>query len=194
MNKILVVVCAVVISLGAVGASAQTPTVQPYFDGGLIEVPECPLGGDEPGTNPILGNIYVLAHNWNVWMSAIEYKVNWPAQLIYTGDVIANPDWLVLGGSLTGISYSFGTPVNAYNDFTLQTIKFIWNCSGCSTAQNITVMVVGHPASPEPPSVVRAVDFWSEEYVYGIGMSAIVCPTVPVEETTWGGIKALYNE
>jgi hypothetical protein len=194
MNKILVVVCAVVICFGAVGASAQTPTVQPYFQGGQINVPQCPEGGDS-GTIP--GNIYVLAHNWNIWMSALEYQVEWPTQLIFVGDVPADPAWLTIGTSInpaTGISYSFGTPVNAYNDVLIETISFFWNCSGCATAQNITVTVMGAPASPEPPSVVRAVDFWSEEYVYGIGMQAIVCPIVPVEETTWGGIKALYNE
>ena len=71
MKKILVVVCAVAFCLGAANAGAQTavPYVQIYFDEGqsVTVLEECPTG-------PV-GTLYVVAHNWNMWMAAIEYLI-----------------------------------------------------------------------------------------------------------------------
>ena len=190
MNKILVVVCAVVICFGAIGAQAQLPTVQPYWTGGQVILPECPLGGDEPFTNPMLGEFYVIAHNWNMFMTAIEYSIVYPPQVMFPTDLPADPSWLVLGASQIGISISMPTPFNTFGDRLLETVRFIWNCSECEVP-NIEFKLEGHPDSGSYP-LIRAVDRFGDEH-YGQGTSLWICFTTPVEETTWGGIKALYE-
>jgi hypothetical protein len=190
MNKILVVVCAVVICFGAVGAKAQTPTVQAYWTGGLVILPECPVGGDDPFGNPMAGEFYVVAHNWNIWMTAIEYSIVYPPQIMFPTDILANDGWLYLGASQVGISISMPTPVSSWSDVLLETVRFIWNCSGCDVT-DIEFRLEGHPDSHAYP-LIRAADFYENEH-FGQGTSLWICFTTPVEETTWGGIKALYE-
>ena len=192
MNKILVVVCAVALCFGALGADAQTPTVQPYFDGGSV-LADCPPDGGDPDENPVFGTLWIVAHNWNIWLTAIEYQIVYPAQMVFEGDFYDDANMLKDGSSPLGVSFAWTTnPAAGWSDVLVQSVKFAWNCTDCSV-QGILVTVQGHPASPEPNHVVRGVDWSTEDFVYGVGMSAIICPTVPVEETTWGGIKALYD-
>ena len=188
MKKILVVVCAVAFCLGAASANAQVAYVQPYFDElhTVTVLDSCP---SEP-----LGTIYVVAHNWGIFMSAIEYQINYAPQITWLGDNIDDVAMLKIGSSPTGISLAWkNTPGLAFTSLLLQTASVLYNCSGCEE-QNITVTVVKHPASDptKPNYMVRALDFNQNEY-WGIGMVAIICPTVPVEETTWGSIKAQYK-
>ena len=101
---------------------------------------------------------------------------------------------LKIGSSPLGIALSWkNAPGVAFTSLRLQEASVAWNCSGC-TDQNITVTVKKHPASDAtmPDYMVRALDFNQNEF-WGIGMVAVICPTVPVEETTWGGIKAQYQ-
>ena len=197
MKRFLVVVCAVAVCLGAATANAQTavPFVQVYFDAGWsVTNPEsCPT---EPvGTTT--GTLYVVARNWNVWMQSIEYAIDYPPELQWLGDFVDPATQLKIGSSplaLGGIAVTWQSRGNAYQPLLIQTASILWLCEGCFTAQNITLTVVKHPSTGWPENwLVRGIEAGSFNELQGIGMASVVCPIVPVEETTWGGIKAQYD-
>ena len=174
--------------LGASSASAQVPYVQPYFNELHTEtvLSSCP-------TDPV-GTIYIVAHNWGIFFSAIEYQIDYSPQITFFGDNIDEANILSIGQSPSGIALAWkNTPGLAFTTLRLQEVSVYYTCSGCDD-QNITVRVVKHPASDpaQPSHMVRALDFWQNEH-WGVGMVAVICPTVPVEETSWGGIKAMYR-
>ena len=191
MKKILVVVFAVVVMLGAAQVNAQVPYVQVYFDEAwqtpvLESCPDLP-----PGTE--VSTIYVVAHNFNMWMNGIEYMINYPTELTWLGDSIG-PDRLSIGNSPSGIGVTWPVPGNGFGGLLVQTANVLWMCEGCSS-NDITITVVRHPFTPWPEThLVRAVRWPDLGIVQGVGMAAAVCLIIPVQETTWGGIKAQYND
>jgi hypothetical protein len=186
MTKILVVVCAVVIGLGAVHASAQVPNVSVYFDEDLqFTQANCPaMGIGIPDT------VYVVANNFGIWMSGIEYMIEYPMQLSFVVDII-NEDYLYAGTSPTGIGITFPVPAPAFDSFLVQRVLVQWNCESCdgAPAAGWPLSVVGYPYS----GLVRAVEFGSNQVIIGVGMTSAICATNPVVDETWGGIKALYQ-
>jgi hypothetical protein len=198
MKRFLVVVCAVAVCLSAATANAQTavPFVQVYFDEGWsVTNPEsCPLA--PAGT--LTGTLYVVARNWNIWMQSIEYAIEYPPELVWLGDIVNPATQLKLGDSPTtslsgGIAVTWRTRGNAFQPLLIQKASILWNCEGCFT-QNITLRVVKHPSTAWPENwLVRGLESPTFAEVQGVGMASVVCPTVPVEETTWGGIKAQYG-
>ena len=198
MKRFLVVVCAVAVCLGAATANAQTsvPFVQVYFDEGwsVTNPPACPT--EDPGTQT--STIYVVARNWNMWMQSIEYAIEYPPELVWLGDFVNPATQLELGDSPTtslsgGIAVTWRTRGNAFNPLLIQWATILWNCQGCAT-QNITLTVVKHPSTVWPENwLVRALESPNFAEAQGIGMASVVCPIVPVDETTWGGIKAQYG-
>jgi len=198
MKKFLVVVCAVAVCLGAATANAQTavPHVQVYFDEGWsITNPEsCP----DADLGTVFGTLYVVARNYNMWMQSIEYSIEYPPEILWFGDAIDPTTQLKIGASPTtsvagGISVTWQSRGNAFHPMLIQTVSFGWMCRNC-VEQNITVRVVKHPATAWAETwLVRALRSPDFQQVAGVGMASVVCPTVPVEETTWGGIKAQYG-
>lgn len=184
MTKILVVVCAVVIGLGAVHANAQVPNVSVYFDEGLqYTQANCP-GIGVPDT------VYVVANNFGIWMSGIEYMIEYPMQLSFINDLI-DEEYLSVGSSPTGIGITFPVPAPAFDSFLIQRVLVMWNCESCMGAPpaGFPLSVVGYPSS----GLVRAVEFGSNQVIIAVGMTSAVCATNPVVDETWGGIKALYQ-
>jgi hypothetical protein len=189
MRKVLLVFSALlIISLGTSIVSAQTPNVQVFFDEyfGKTHLDQCPV--DPPGT--VIGNAYVVASNFNVWISAIEYAIQYPPQLIFAGD---NTGGLDIGQSAAnglngGIATSWPFPINGYSPVLVNTVSFIFNCQLCFT-QDIPIVVVNH----EQTGFIRIATWPDNILVNGVGMKSLICPTVPAEDTTWGSIKALYN-
>ena len=191
MKKILVVVFAVVVMLGAAQVNAQVPYVQVYFDEfwQTSVLPSCP---DVPvGTQ--VGTLYVVAHNFNMWLNGIEYMIEYPPEMTWLGDFIG-ANQLSIGNSPAGIGITWPIPGNSFGGILTQTANILWMCEGCG-ATNIAVTVVKHPSTPWPEQhLVRAVRWPDLEIVAGVGMASVVCPVIPVQETTWGGIKAQYND
>jgi hypothetical protein len=94
MKKILVVVFAIAVVFTAISASAQIPYVAVYFDDTYKDMTaDCPDA--PPGTVP--DSAYVVTHNWNMWMNAIEYAIDYPPQMYWTGDKFAGGilDWAI---------------------------------------------------------------------------------------------------
>jgi hypothetical protein len=189
MRKVLFVFSALLIlSLGASIVSAQIPNVQVFFTSdwgtyGATHLDQCPP--DPPGT--VLDSVYVVASNFNMWISAIEYKVNWPMpHFIILGEETGGLD---IGNTSTGISTAWPFPINGYSPVAVCKVRFLYGCQLCLEGTDVPVTVVPHPIS----GLIQAIR-WPDNAIFtGVGMESRICPTIPTEDTTWGNIKALYN-
>ena len=180
MKKVLTTVFAVALMAFAMSASAQTPNIQVYFDeNGSQTATDCPAGGG-------FDQLTVIANNWNMFMSAVEYRIDYGPSFVFFGDIVDSP--LVIGNSPAGISISWPLPQNAFDPFVVQRASVQWNCSDCA-ATNVPVQVLPNPASGK----VQATR-WPDNVLFeGVGLTSLVCATVPVAETTWGKVKSLYQ-
>jgi hypothetical protein len=189
MKKTLVVVCAVLIGLSAVKAKAQTPYLQLYFDDFWTQTTAtCPT--DPPGT--VYATAYVVGHNWNMWVRGIEYKIVYPTQVQWQADIIG-PKQLMIGTSQNGIAITWTPyPVSAFEAFLVQEVLILWMCDACTTV-DVYWPIINYWTTDPANRVVTAVGSDLAE-VSGVGLTAIICPNVPVAESTWGSIKSLYRD
>lgn len=165
----------------AVPTAAQTPTVGVFFDRDLTRMDkDCPPGGG-------LDSAYVVARNFNAFISGIEYAINYPASMAWMADFDVPP--VTLGTTPSGIAEAWSLPLNGYNPIVVAKVLFIWNCDGCTVTDD-PVVVVPYPYS----GFVRAVDYPMYNFIVAVGMKSLVCATVPTDDATWGRIKALYGE
>ncbi|NIM20512.1 MAG: hypothetical protein GTO51_09825 [Candidatus Latescibacteria bacterium] len=182
MRRVLIVVAALLImSLGTSIVSAQVPYVEFVFShrGGSADCPP-----DPPGT--VLDSAFVVANNFGMWMSAIEYGVSYPPEIIFLSD---NTTGLNIGSSDVGISTAWPLPQNAFDPLIVNEVKFLWNCQGCPET-NIPIPVGPNTAT----GFLQAVRWPDNGLVSAVGMTSLICSTIPIEETTWGNIKALYKK
>ncbi len=183
--------------------NAQPAYLQVYFDQDLTETvaPSCPYG--PPGTE--VTELYIVAHGFDSWLSAIEFRLALPSELVWLGDVWGQSH-LALGSSPTGIAVAFPLPVNAFAPVQVLTVVVLWMCQGCDmiaencATANTLVCVDVYPSSGR----IRAVTWPDQRLIQATSGTAIICPTlcgggscpelpVPVDETTWGRIKAQYR-
>ncbi len=184
MKKVLVVVFVVAFGLSAV-ANAQTPNVAVYFDEDLqFQQATCP--GAPTGT--VFQTLYVVANNFGIWLNGIEYQIFYPTQLGFLGDVMVG-DAISIGNSAVGIGIAFPTPLEAFTQAVVQKVTVVWMCDVCVDQIEYPIDVMPYPGQPW----VRAVEWDDLDLHIGIGMRSLVCATTPVQETTWGQIKALYE-
>jgi hypothetical protein len=168
-------------------ASAQAPmNIQIYFDNTFQEAAaNCP--DDPPGS--VIDTIYVVGHNFDMWLQAAEFMVAYPTQMWWLGDQYDTD--LHIGNTKDGISLAWNLPKNGFGATLLCTATFAWQCQGCGgvTGDGYPLDVV-----PNPNQGYLRIVRWPDAVAFDvIGMRSYVCPQVPVEETTWGQIKALYN-
>lgn len=179
MRKVLVLT-ALLMVLGSF-AYAQTPNVQMVFDEGYVsQTYTCSTGE--------IFNGYLVARNFNIWMQAIEYNVQYPGGGINKiGEAPAAP--LAIGATdnyIAGYSLAWSVPQNGFEPVLTTTVYF--QCLECTP--DSPVIVIPNVVS----GFVRATDYPGNTFHYGIGMTSVLCPvTIPVENTTWGGVKALYE-
>lgn len=187
MRKVLAVVfAAALVGMLALNANAQTPNVQVCFDPLFHETQAfCP----GPGMGS-LDTLYVVCHNFDILMQALEFQITYPAELPWIADKpqgqYSTP--LVIGDSPTGIALSWPVREDATRDECPLQVIVQWNCTDCSTS-NIPIVVGPNPQSGQ----LRAIEWQTYRVVPGIGMTSLICPTVAVQESTWGKIKAQYN-
>lgn len=188
MKKVLAVFTAVALLSVAVSAFAQAPTpnVTVYFDDQYNNTQaNCP--SDPLGT--VFGNLYVVANNFNQFINAIEYKIIYPPELAFLGDNPTSP--LVIGNSPAGISIAWALPQNGFGPVLCQTPAILWLCQNCAST-DIPVVVVPNPLNID--GKVQGTSWPNNNKIDAVGMTSLICATVPAEDTTWGGIKALYGE
>jgi hypothetical protein len=160
----------------------QTPYVTVFFDESYEQtgiIPPGPL---------VFDTLYVVAGNFDMLASSIEYRVE------------QNPDYFVLvmdlvdigtieGSSYSGIRIHYDPPLNATNTILVERIQVIWNWVGVCQFANVPLRIFPHPESGKIQAI-RSPDLVPVE---AVGQTAYICPTVPVEETSWGRIKGLYE-
>jgi hypothetical protein len=196
MKSVLAVVLAVaLVGLGAHGASAQVPYVQAYFSVDPYTTaagcPAAPLG-------TVFQDLYVVTHNYNNFLIAIEYGLSLPAELFYLGFSPPQPEDLVIGDPLTtGVAVSWGLPRNGFEPLLVGVVHTLWMCMStidppsCG-ANNAPVVVLPNQQSGNLTAVTWPV---IGPDASGIGMTSLICPEpVAAEQTSWGQIKALYEE
>ncbi len=186
MRKVLSFLLALLIlSLGASIVSAQIPFVQVYFDQYLTKasIDNCP--DETPGSQ--VYSLYVGAVNFNCWMSAIEYKIEYPPEISFMGD---NTGGLDIGSSPLGIATAWTFPLNAFGPALVNEVSILYLCQLCIGISEVAISVVPHPES----GLVRAIRWPDNSFVDAVGQISLICTSVPAEETTWGSIKALYND
>lgn len=188
MKKVLAVVfAAALVGMLALNANAQTPNVQVYFDPLFHNASaDCPGNGfGAPDT------LYCVANNFNILMSALEFQVTYPPQLVWIADLPQGEYQapLVIGDTPTGIALSWPVRQDATVSMCAVQVIVTWNCTDCNGNQNAPIVVGPNPQS----GLLRAIEWQTYRQVLGIGMTSLVCATVPTQQSTWGKIKAQYN-
>jgi hypothetical protein len=189
MRKTVTAICLTLCMLSALAAAvcAQTPFVAVYFDATMQQ--EAMI---YPGSCPPFGTIdtlFVAAVNFNMFMAGIEYSIDYGNNVSWLADFdFTAPVWI--GNSPMGISIGWNLPQNGFSAVRIQKVLIQWICNNCQFT-NDPIIVKGHPLfHPGYPVAVRFPDYVE---VPGVGLTALTCPTIPVEESTWGQVKALYS-
>jgi hypothetical protein len=196
MKKVLAVVIAVAfISIGVVNSNAQVPNVQIYFDD-LLQATQGDCGDHFFGEPDELN---VVMNNFNTFVSTIEFAVFFgPGPVTYLGDLHVPAMSLFLGTSYQdgpgglpdGVTITYQLPQNAFDPFICMRLGIAWFCDDCLAQPVQPINVVPH----EGTGKVQAVEWQTFNLIDGVGMSSAVCPgIVSTEESSWGQIKALYN-
>ena len=211
MKKALAAVLVLaLVGLSAGVVSAQVANVQVYFNGNPAynsfngTSAEC----QPAGTNQ---ELYVVFLNWNMFIQGAEFSIDYPAALFPAGET-APMNTLVIGSSNAdgtstlgsgpghgGIALAFNLPQNGFAPLLALTVHAIWtascDCMGSGGPQAMVVRgqhyaEIGQGGQPDP-RVVRWPDYAE---IAGVGMTSLICPgPVATQQTTWGGVKALYR-
>jgi hypothetical protein len=185
MKRSLLIAMCFVLSTSA--AFTQTPNVSVYFDEFLTQTSwQCP--GAPVGT--VYDTVYVVANNFEMWMVGIEYMIDYSPALAWVADIFP-PNTLHTGSSPApgGVEIAWSLPANGWQGVLVQRAAVLWMCDSCTGFETTLVTVLPHPMSGQ----VRAMRWPEMDYIPGVGMLSIICNTIPVEETSWGQVKALYQ-
>lgn len=189
------VLVAAIVGFSAGGASADAvPYFQVYFDdasnGSYGETQAvCGLAG-----YPVY--LYVVARNFESWLSAVEYEIDFPAGIMFVGDQFppTQGQTLSIGNSDIGLAVSWSLPRNGFGEpgVLISTIFAVWTADCyCPGPAPIVVGPYPYPVPKTQPEGVRWPDL---ARLPAVGMTSLLCPgPVATQESTWGGIKALYR-
>ncbi len=207
MKKALAgVLVTALVGLMAVAATAQVPNIQLYFNGNPTYNTYSDTQADcrAPGTNQTM---YVVLNNWNMFVQAVDFSIDYPAALFHMSESVPGaaavpPTALVIGstpsmGGTNGIVIAWTNPMNGFAPLLAVTVSAVWTAAcDCNLGPQAVVVrgwyyaTVGNGGKAHP-TAVRWPDLVE---LPGVGMTSLVCPgTISTEESTWGGIKALYR-
>ncbi|UCG52976.1 MAG: hypothetical protein JSW58_05305 [Candidatus Latescibacterota bacterium] len=174
-------------------ANAQFPSPHPfyavYFDD-TYQTEAYPVAPDPCPGVLVIDTLYVMLVNANAWVLATEFSVSYPPAISWITDLDKWPT--NIGNTPTGLSQGRDTPLNGFAG-AVECCKVLvqWMCDACDPAYiNNEIVVDKHPASVRDyPSYV---DLFFVEHE-AIGLTSLICATIPTEDTTWGRVKALYT-
>jgi hypothetical protein len=193
-----IVFALMVVVVTSVGA--QTPIVGVYFDQTYQTQAEPGFDATHvpcPGFG-LIDTVYIAASNFNAFVTAFEFQVEYPPAIGWMADIdfpgMPNgPGGITLGDTPSGISAAFGIFQDGYSTIEIGKVQIQWLCEFCVEPYlDNPIVVTGHPAFH--PLNPRALRFPDEGLIDGVGLTSLICATVPTEDTTWGKVKALYNE
>ena len=183
MRKSLLLI-AIVFTIAINGSAYAQPNIMVFFDEdltlGAANCPSAPIGS-------VPATLYVVANNFDAWITAVEFQIVYPPQLFFTGDQLDTD--IVLGTTATGITIGWATPKSCYGGTVLAKANVIWFCNDCVGNEDAPIDVIANPNQ----GFLRAVEWPSQTTFDIVGMRSLICATTPVEETTWGQIKSLYH-
>lgn len=174
----------VLAALGAGMVNAQMPYIAVYFDEALTQqTTGCPGAG-------VIGTWYVAAKDFDTMLSGAEFAIQYPAAVTFLKDENTPP--VTFGNTASGISMGFPVAQKGGFPVLLCTPQVVWNCDSCMDQYiNNTVKVVANPHT----GFLGCTDYPWFNMIPCAGLTAYICLiVVPVEETTWGSVKALYTE
>jgi len=171
----------VIVLTGA--ANAQVPYIASFFDVYYTQ---------ETSPNPcpgigVIDTMWVALANTNAFISGVEFQIVYPPQMIFLADIGTQP--VTIGNTSTGFSMAWALPQNGFSTIPICMVQFMWNCEFCPSA-NIPIVVVPNQYT----GFLGYTDFPYYVAHDAVGLTALICQTVPVEETTWGQVKSLYSE
>lgn len=201
MKKALAgVLVASLVGLMAVAATAQVPNIQIYFNGNpaFNSFNSTQANCEFPGN---ARDLYVVLNNWNMFVQGVEFSIDYPAALFPAGET-APANTLTIGSSPSngghgGVAIAWQLPQNGFVPLLALTAHVFetadCNCSGGPYALVVRGYYYGDldNGGNVHPQAVRWPDFAELD---GVGMTSLICPgPVATEQTTWGGVKALYR-
>jgi hypothetical protein len=142
--------------------------------------------------------LYVVARNFESWLSGVEYKIDFPDGLMYVGETLAPPPqgvMLNIGNSDIGLVVAWSLPRNGYGEpgVLISTIFALWT-GDCYCQAGPQPIVVGPYPYTVPRTNPAGVRWPDNALLPAVGMTSLLCPqAVATQESTWGGIKALYR-
>ena len=166
MNAARILLLLITLGIAAFPATSypQVPYVAVYFDSDLQTTEK-----DCPGFT--IDMLYVAGRQFNATLSAVEYKIQYPPELTFLGDVL-DTNSTAIGMSPAGIIIEFTTPIDAYGPVLFQQIHVVWNCDDCLNTWDAPVRVLPHPSS----GLVRAVSWPEQDVIEAVGRTSLVCP------------------
>ena len=175
----------VMVVLSAATVSAQTPFIAVYFDNTFQTESTINPGGC-PGIGT-LDTLYIAMTNANVFVSGVDFAVNYPPELNWISDLWVQP--VTVGNTQSGISMGWATPQNGFGTVFICGVLVQWMCDTCPSA-NIPMPVQTNPNT----LFLGYTDFPNFTQFPAVGLTSLICATVATEESTWGKVKALYGE
>lgn len=197
MKKALAGVLAVALAgVMAGSATAQQANVQVYFDQTFTQA-QTTCG--TPGT---LMDLYVVMNNWNMNVTGEDFSIDYSGTpfLTWLFDTLPYPDVTVsIGNSPTAlggiaIAYANCCTQDGFQAIYALRSTVMWG-PGCDCGPGggmYPLVVRGYtPLGKTQPSAIRREDF--AEFS-GVGLTSLICPGfIATEQSTWGGVKALYR-
>jgi hypothetical protein len=185
------------VGLMAAGAGAQVPFFQLYFD----DNSNGSYGETQANCGPINSqqNVYLVMQNLNEFVQAVDYQVVLPPALLFVFETFPafGGETLKIGAtpatiSTEGIALAYSLPRNGFEPLLLTTLTTFWTGACSCDGSPIPLSVGPYPGvGKTSPTAIRWPDFLE---VGAVGMVSLLCPgPVAVQETTWGGVKALYR-
>lgn len=177
-----------VLMVSVVAVSAQTPFIAVYFDHAwqVAGNPPAPAGDPCPGVG-VLDSLYIALVNADAFVSGVEFAVSYPPEVTFLAEFDKQP--VNVGTTPTGFSQGWALPPNGFSAVYVCGVQFLWACDGCSVFDS-PIVVIPHPVS----GFLGYTDFPAYTQIPAVGMTSLICATIPVEETTWGQVKSLYGE
>lgn len=206
MKKALAgVLVASLVGLAAVGATAQVPYIQIYFDGNPQYKAFSETQSNCVAPDGESRDVYVVMNNWNMFVAAVEFSVDYPPALYFLGEtppantlvIGSSPSLTVNGPGTGGVAIAWNLPQDGYAPLLAMTVHVLWtsNCDCSAPPQALVVRGYNYANAGNggnaDPVAVRWPDYVE---LSGVGMTSLICPgVVSTEQTTWGGVKALYR-
>ena len=182
LSKLIVMTFAVLV-ICSTSAYGQDQIMAIYFNEGMYQIGENCLGVG------VLDTLYVTAIRFGASIKEVHYKIVYPDQITWLMDfdVPAGTE----GNTVIGISEVFDEPIPAFGKTAVAKVLVQWECDGCEAWMDQHLPVL----APHPSVGALRVVTWPElEVVTPHIWGSWICPIIPVDESTWGKIKALYKE